>query len=332
MPGEIYFIKTGADNYFWKRCLEANTAALMFDQDYYEAWAANDKEAHLEVTRKHADKGASESDLKRESTTWFTHGQRLANSLGDIFICRDGNNLYWATSTEAPWYPIPHEHMGQPVVAVCKPVDGWTRFTAKGDKALKWETTHNRAKDFLQPYPALFRIDNEEMRDYLDAMLHGDDLTPWHSQSAWKIKQGEHRGKSLANSLAAVEFAVEQLMTSITQTVSQSNGQVVMAVKTMKNKELVGSKEVMRAHLKQLYEDQEGRCKLSGIQMHVPGAQDGVNPDLMISPDRIDSNGHYEAGNIQLVCRFVNYWKCATDNSKFTELLDLVIEHRKTQS
>ena len=56
--------------------------------------------------------------------------------------------------------------------------------------------------------------------------------------------------------------------------------------------------------------------------------QDGVDLDMLVSLDRIDSNGHYEIGNMQLVCRFVNYWKSSQDNGRFLELLDLIIERR----
>ena len=41
--------------------------------------------------------------------------------------------------------------------------------------------------------------------------------------------------------------------------------------------------------------------------------------------DRIDSNGHYEFGNLQVVCQFVNFWKSDSDNSEFKRLLRLVM-------
>jgi hypothetical protein len=45
---------------------------------------------------------------------------------------------------------------------------------------------------------------------------------------------------------------------------------------------------------------------------------------LLPSVDRIDSNGHYEAGNLQVVCQFVNFWKGSSDNEEFKRLLMLV--------
>ena len=67
---------------------------------------------------------------------------------------------------------------------------------------------------------------------------------------------------------------------------------------------------------------QDNRCALTGIpfQFHGPDAGKSLLPSL----DRIDSNGHYEAGNLQVVCQFVNFWKGDSDNEEFRRLLMLV--------
>ena len=46
--------------------------------------------------------------------------------------------------------------------------------------------------------------------------------------------------------------------------------------------------------------------------------------NLRPSVDRIDSNGHYEHGNLQIVCQFVNFWKADSNNEEFKRLLMLV--------
>lgn len=48
--------------------------------------------------------------------------------------------------------------------------------------------------------------------------------------------------------------------------------------------------------------------------------EDG-DPELFFPLDRIDSNGHYERGNLQIVCKFANRWKSALDNEKFLNLI-----------
>ncbi len=63
-------------------------------------------------------------------------------------------------------------------------------------------------------------------------------------------------------------------------------------------------------------------CALTGIPFHFHGP--GADSNLLPSVDRIDSDGHCETGNIQIVCRFVNFWKSDTDDEEFRRLLMLV--------
>ena len=42
------------------------------------------------------------------------------------------------------------------------------------------------------------------------------------------------------------------------------------------------------------------------------------------SLDRIDSSKHYESGNLQEVCKFINKWKGAMANEDFRRLMELV--------
>ena len=45
---------------------------------------------------------------------------------------------------------------------------------------------------------------------------------------------------------------------------------------------------------------------------------------MLPSLDRIDSNGHYAKENLQLVCRFINFWKQASDDAEFRRLVSVV--------
>ncbi|MBN14465.1 MAG: hypothetical protein CMJ15_04480, partial [Pelagibacterium sp.] len=66
---------------------------------------------------------------------------------------------------------------------------------------------------------------------------------------------------------------------------------------------------------------QEGMCNLSGLPLQWIGGDD---PQMCCSLDRIDSAGHYEVGNLQVVCQFINFWKGDSDNAEFQRLLMLV--------
>ncbi|TLX17184.1 hypothetical protein [Rhizobium sp. MHM7A] len=333
----IYVIKAGADNYFWPESRKRGIAALMLDKPYYEAWAANDPDAHLAVHIALAGKGRDPSSVKAESTRWFNYASKVSSSVDDIFFNIVGNDVWWARSrplhaSVAGGDPVIIPHIdpanGQEVVAVGVQTDGWRQYTKDGVK-LQLATTHKRAWDFLKKQSALAPVADEDMKLYLMTLLEGGDLSTWHNRPDWKAKQGEDKGKYLAVQASLLENGLTQLMLSIEGTVAFANGQIID--KKVKDKQLVGcTPQEMKQHLKALWDQQDGKCALTGIEMHLPGQPD-LDKDLMISPDRIDSSGHYSLENVQLVCRFANFWKLASDNARFKELLDLVVATKASQ-
>jgi hypothetical protein len=78
------------------------------------------------------------------------------------------------------------------------------------------------------------------------------------------------------------------------------------------------SAEELRVHLDLLWKSE--LCALSGLQLDLSGS----DPDLAPSLDRINSNRHYEVGNLQIVARFINRWKSDDDQSNFVRLLGLL--------
>lgn len=102
------------------------------------------------------------------------------------------------------------------------------------------------------------------------------------------------------------------------QTAKQSYGQTVE--QTVKNKDLRLSKEALIAHLNVLLDETGDRCAITGLVLEFEGSDDQLRPSL----DRIDSNGHYEEGNLQVVARFINFWKRDTIDTEFRRLLALV--------
>jgi hypothetical protein len=114
-------------------------------------------------------------------------------------------------------------------------------------------------------------------------------------------------------SIIAMRFSVED-------TVKNSNGQIVQ--RTIKNKELRMTSAELEKLLASLLHIQGDRCALTGIPFQFHGLDSDKN--LLPSLDRIDSDGHYESGNLQVVCQFINFWKGDSDNSEFQRLLMLV--------
>jgi hypothetical protein len=126
--------------------------------------------------------------------------------------------------------------------------------------------------------------------------------------------------KDAGRIVGGIEKSIIAMRISIEDTVRSSHGQTVE--RTVKNKELKMTPQELEALLRSLIEQQRGSCNLTGIpfNFHDPAGDKNLFP----SPDRIDSNGHYEAGNIQVVCQFINFWKSDRDNEEFKRLLQLV--------
>jgi len=102
------------------------------------------------------------------------------------------------------------------------------------------------------------------------------------------------------------------------QTAKQSNGQTVD--RKIKNKDLRLSKEALISHLEELLDEADHRCAITGLNLQPNGPDDQLRPSL----DRINSDGHYEAGNLQVVARFINAWKSDSMDGEFRRLLAMV--------
>ncbi|BAI00801.1 hypothetical protein APA22_40130 (plasmid) [Acetobacter pasteurianus IFO 3283-22] len=126
--------------------------------------------------------------------------------------------------------------------------------------------------------------------------------------------------KADARYLEAKEKSILDIKVSVGKTVFNSNGQVVPT--TVKNKELHMSEAELDKLIRDLLNTQEDRCAITGLPFQFLGVKKDDN--MLPSLDRIDSDGHYAKGNLQLVCRFINFWKQASDDKEFRRLLAIL--------
>ena len=138
-----------------------------------------------------------------------------------------------------------------------------------------------------------------------------------------RLQRDERIGKGVKDHgriLSGRETSIIEMRDSVKKTVHNANGQLVQ--RTLKNKELRMTTTELEEMIGSLLDRQGNCCALTGIPFHFHGP--GADVDLKPSVDRIDSGGHYERGNLQIVCRFVNFWKADADNEEFKRLLMLV--------
>lgn len=138
----------------------------------------------------------------------------------------------------------------------------------------------------------------------------------WTLDALWWVSKLERQNNG---EIKDARFkAVWSMANQAEQTAKQSYGQTVEH--TIKNKDLRLSKEALISHLNELLDEAGNRCAITGLALQFEGSDDQLWPSL----DRIDSNGHYEAGNLQVVARFINFWKSNAEDAEFRRLIAIV--------
>ncbi len=139
-------------------------------------------------------------------------------------------------------------------------------------------------------------------------------------EDAAATRPGSSAKRDPGRTYSARDKSIYEMASGAENTARSANGQIVETTK--KNKELQMSRLELEAYLRDLLDLQENCCALTGLPLQFQGDHDDVQ--LLPSLDRIDSDGHYARGNLQVVCRFVNKWKSNTVDDEFRRLLELV--------
>lgn len=112
--------------------------------------------------------------------------------------------------------------------------------------------------------------------------------------------------------LDAEKIACRRMAGSIRHTAKNSGK---MQTVWRKRKEIEVLDDELEDVLLQKMREQGGTCRLTGLSMHLDNPD--ADPNLLPSADRIDSSGPYSADNLQVVCRFANFWKASSTDEEF---------------
>ncbi len=319
---KVFIANFGRENYEWPVCHERGTIATMNRVDLQKLWAAGDRAAYIELQMK-GKTAAGITPTKAVASRWFNLMSIIAQSSGDLWVHREKDQIWWTMSRpDSPSFEPKREAVGEKrdVIVCHKPCDPWSDKNRLGNR-LDWNGLHPKAREFLFTEGTLQQL-NEDHAGYALALIAGDDLTPWHSRAEWKAKSEKAKGKRGVATIfnARQRSAVRMAMTAM-GTVAAANGQ--KALHTVKNKDMgFSSQQELEKYLLDLLDLQEGLCAITGLSLQFDGESDDV--EMLCSLDRIDSNGHYEPGNLQIVCRFINRWKGADGDDGFRRLIGAV--------
>jgi hypothetical protein len=190
------------------------------------------------------------------------------------------------------------------VIVLSKPAETWSNLDKQG-RRLRWSGLHPRARDFLTLEGTAQSL-SASNADYARALIEGRSLDAWHALPEWRAKE-ERAGRGAARSFTQKELSARRMAEAAFYTAATCNGQE--ETRRVKNKEVVGFADVhvLARCILELFEAQEGLCAISGVELQHD--EEGADRALICSLDRIDSDGHYEPGNLQVVCRSINSWK-----------------------
>lgn len=324
---KVFIANFGQENHEWPVCRAHGTVATMNDIEAQPLWEARDREGYI-ANRMRGKTAAGLTPTRAVAARWYNLMTIISETSGDLWIHRDGEKVWWTSSrSDPPSFERRTEPVGRKrEVVVChKPCEPWSDKTLTGN-LLFWNSLHPKARDFLSTEATLQQLSND-YATYATVLVNGGDLTPWHSRPLWRAKNekasskaSEVRGYSLKQ-IAAYREAQERMAEMAEKTANRSNGQAVM--RTVKNKEMrFRDRFALEQHILALIDMQEGLCAVTGLPLEF-NERDG-DPEFFCSLDRIDSNGHYELGNLQVVCRFANRWKGADDDALFRRLLEAI--------
>lgn len=319
----VFIANFGQENYLWPKCLEQGTVATINREDAQPFWEEGDRKGFIEFALANMKTARGQTPTRPVASRWFSLMTIVAETADDIWIHRARDELWWTTTRQAPvrleLQPSNNPAPNSPShYELHKPADPWSDHTRRGAK-LSWDGLHPKARDFLFTEGTLQQL-SPDYAAYAVALINGDDLSPWHDLPLWNAKVAT-AGKGAVTTFDARQKAIWRMADTAKSTVAQSNGQQVL--KTVKNK-LNGfaTDDEFKTYISQLISDQDGVCALTGLALQYDGAHD--DSELLCSLDRIDSSGHYERGNLQVVCRFVNRWKSDGKDPEFRRLLGLV--------
>lgn len=316
----IFVVNLGTGNQHWPVCRAESVLTLQVSSELLRFWRAGDKPGWTRWSSLNETTMSGRPPIEAVTSRWYNLLSVFAGTDGDIWVHSDGERLFWTRSVTGEFdeQPIPDPFgTGRSYFLLKRRCEPWRDVDARG-RRLEWRGLHPKSHDFLRTEATFQEIANDRgYRDYVHALLAGDALELWHTKPDWSSRVGRHGTVRVFDPL---EVTIEDAVRRVEQTTRDADGREVVATRKIKDLEI--SPDLLRATLLKIYREQEGYCALTGLRMLLNG--EPGSDDFRLSVDRIDSQGHYGVSNIQLVCRFANFWKSASDNSRFKELIEII--------
>lgn len=320
----VYIANFGLENYQWPGCLSGNYIATMQDERVHPYWSANDRQGYIDFCVANLTTAKGIAPTRPVAGRWFNLGTIIVESQDDLWLHRQGELLWWTTTTSAPatitlgpdLKPLPNGT--ENVYYYRKPARPWSNQNRKGNR-LEWKSLHPKVRDFLVTEATLQQL-GPDYAAYAITLIDGDDLSAWHQRPEWKAKLATAAIQRPGTIFNARQKTFANIAIGARDTAANAYGQTVSRQTKVKEFRFASVIELER-YAEALFEAQEGLCALTALPLQFLGGDDH---QMCCSLDRIDSDGHYEKGNLQIVCKFINRWKSDTEDPEFRRLIEIV--------
>jgi hypothetical protein len=318
---KVYVANFGKENFAWPQCLARGEVATMQDEEVHPFWEERDRQGYIDYCLANLKTQKGVSPIRSTAGRWFNLGTIVTQSAGDVWLHQDGQHLWWTITKDDPALitpgldPTAGSNMPGKIYFYRKPAQPWSNKDRQG-RPLFWRSLHPKSPDFLVTEATLQRL-SDDYAAYALALIDGRDLKPWHDQPEWRSRAVRRQDGIVFSARQRTFYTMAK---RAFDTAANANGQTVEQRVKVKN---FGFRDVydLEAYISELFDRQEGLCALSDLALQ---DLDGDDSQLCCSLDRIDSAGHYERGNLQIVCRFINRWKSNSEDLQFRRLLTLV--------
>jgi hypothetical protein len=317
----VFIANFGRENFAWPQCLDRHEIATVQDERVHDFWHKGDRLGYIDFCIENLKTLKGIAPTRPVAGRWFNLGTIITTSTDDMWLHQDGKYLWWTITTDAPAI-ITLGHDTKPSLAGApnvyfyrKPALPWSNRNKLGQH-LNWQGIHPKAPDFLITEATLQQL-GEDYAGYAISLIEGKNLKSWHERTDWKGKTQTGSRRNPSTSYNSKQLTFSNMANNAWDTSRSSNGQ--QALRTIKNKNFMFmDRSDLERYIRDLFDSQEGLCALTGLSLQF---LDGDDSSLICSLDRIDSQSHYERGNLQIVCRFVNSWKSDTEDNEFRRLI-----------
>lgn len=318
----VYIANMGEGNALWPIAKANDTIITVDNVEVHPFWQAGDRDGFIETAIAQLKTVRGETPSRQTAGRWYNLVDELRDTEGDLWISRQGDALWWTVSLpgnlrENVRPSNNQKRDGSEVWHIEKPCRPWSDRDGEG-RGLRWSALHPKARDFLATEATFQKIANDRgYADYARALVTGEPLEPWHQTEIFAEKAASAKNQG-GRIFSPREIAAARMARTMLATVTQANGQMVE--RRVKEKNTTLTAQECESLLREKMGEQEDRCALTGLPLGYDS--ECHDSEMLASLDRIDSDGHYTPDNVQIVCRFMNRWKGADDDTLVRRLLE----------